>query len=263
MLPDFFACSHTPYLHARGRSGTLVLLNELRPTPGQRLLELGFGTGQTLVDIAARFPETALYGLEKSPAMLHTARQRMRFCGLTGIHLDLYDSALPHGNHFFDAVYCESVLAIVPDKELPGIFKEIYRVLKPGGRFYCNESLWLKTASAETIRPINRKCLEAFGIVQASEKYPYPENWGALGASAGFHLQKIQSLENIANHNKHPLTRIQFLSIIFSRFGWLKGRLHPRLNRARRQWRKQERSFKDYGRFLEGYLIVFQKPPLL
>lgn len=263
MLLDFFARTHTPYLHARGSQGTRVLLNELHPPPGQRILEIGFGAGQTLVDMACRFPGTELYGLEKSALMLKMARQRLRFCGLSGIRLQLYEYTLPFADDFFDAVCCESVLAIVPDNALPDIFSEIYRVLKPGGRFCCNESLWLKTTTPETIRAINQKCLETFGIVQASAKYPLPEDWGALGASVGFHLQKIQSLENIPEHNGWFLTRKQILSWIFSRLGWLKARLYPRLNKDRQAWKKNEQSFGGFGRFLEGYLMVFHKPPLL
>lgn len=263
MLLDFFARTHTPCLHARGSRGTRVLLNELQLMPGQRILEIGFGAGQTLVDMACRFPGIELYGLEKSALMLKTARQRLRFCGLQPVNLDLYEETLPFDDHFFDAVYCESVLAIVPDNSLPEMFREIHRVLKPGGRFCCNESLWLKTVAPETIREINQKCLEAFGIVQASSTYPLPEDWGNLGASVGFHLQKIQSLENIPKRNARFLTRKQLLSTLFSRLGWLKARLHPRLNRDRQAWKKNERQFGAFGRFLEGYLLVFQKPLLL
>ncbi len=166
MLLDFFAHTHTPYLYARGSQGTRVLLNELQPLPGQRILEIGFGAGQTLVDMACRFPGIELYGLEKSALMLKTARQRLRFCGLPGIRLELYNHLLPFEDGFFDAVCCESVLAILPDNSLPEMFREIYRVLKPGGRFCCNESLWLKTVAPETIREINQKCLETFGSVR-------------------------------------------------------------------------------------------------
>lgn len=259
MLPDFFAQTHTPYLHARGSRGTRLLLAELPTIPGQRILELGFGAGQTLIDAATRFPDAALYGLEKSAAMLKTARQRLRFCSAGPISLRLYDHTFPFEDQFFDAVYCESVLAIVPDERIPDIFSEIYRVLKPGGRFCCNESLWLNTVPPETIRSINRQCLDAFGIVQASGRYPYPDDWAALGRAAGFHVQKIQSLEHLPPFKAQFPSRKQLLSILFSRFGWLKGRLHPRLIKARKAWLENERRFTGYGRFLEGRLFVFQK----
>ena len=255
-LLDFFAYTHTPFLHARGKQGTAALLVELETTPGQRILEIGFGTGQTLLDIAARWPTVELYGAEKSALMLDTARRRLRFCGIKNVNLQLYTTLLPFPDGFFDTVFCESVLAIVPDETLPGLFKEINRVLKPGGRLCCNESLWLPETNAETIRAINQQCLNAFGIVQASATYPYPADWQGLGSLGGFHLEKIQSLEII---RISTIQRVRLRSALFSRIGWIKGRLIPKLNRANRQWRKNERLFEGYGRFLEGHLFVFKK----
>lgn len=257
---DFFAQTHTPYLHARGKQGTAVLLAALNPVRGERILELGFGTGQTLADIAGRWPGVELFGVEKSQIMLDVAQRRLRFCGLKNVNLVVYNERLPFPDNFFDGIYGESVLAIVPEDALPGLFLDLFRVLKPGGRLCCNESLWRPETTAETIQTINLQCLDVFGIVQASARYPYPAQWRALGASAGFQCRQIQSLENLPVSTKLPFNRTRLLSALFSRLGWLKRRLLPKLRQANRQWRKNERSFGQYGRFLEGQLLVFEKP---
>jgi SAM-dependent methyltransferase len=93
---DFFAATHSPHLHARGAGATDLLLNALRIQEGQRILEIGFGTGQTLVEIAARWPGVALFGVEKSPRMLATARRRLRFCGLNDKELHLLSDTSEH-----------------------------------------------------------------------------------------------------------------------------------------------------------------------
>ena len=258
-LLDFFAQTHTPYLHARGRAGTAALFRELRPAAGQRILELGFGTGHTLVELGAHCPGLELYGLEKSPLMLGVAQRRFRFCGLGGIQLDLYAEKLPFADLYFDAVFTESVLAILPDKQLPDIFNELYRVLKPGGRLCCNESVWRPEIGPETIEAINRQCRAEFGIPQASARFPYPEDWKSLGKAAGFRQITAKSLEGLPIHMQFPKTGVQFRSNLFSRMGWLKSRFSPGLISRKNKWRAGEKRFAVYGRFLEGWLFVFEK----
>ncbi|MBK8922947.1 MAG: class I SAM-dependent methyltransferase [Saprospirales bacterium] len=257
---DFFALTHAPFIHARGRGGTRALMEMLRPEAGEAVLELGFGTGHTLVEVAAMAPGTVLYGVEKSPLMLRTAAARLRFCGLRGIHMQIYGDRLPFADQFFDAVYCESVLAILPDEVLPGMFHEIFRVLKAGGRFCCNESLWLPAVEMETIKQINRECRAAFGLVQAPAEFGFPEQWFELGTAAGFERMHSVSLRHLPGFQRPPFSRKRFLSEVFSRMGWLKAYLPGEIRRSKRAWRRAERGLRRYGPFLEGRLFEFRKP---
>lgn len=259
MLLDFFARTHTPYLHARGAAGTALLAEAMAPKAGERILELGFGAGHTLALLAGTVPGAAWFGLERSATMLATTRRRLRWCGLRNVSVQQYDGLLPFPDHFFDAVFCESVLAIVPGDQLPGLVAELYRVLRPGGRFYCNESIWRPHVGADTIRAINEQCLRAFGLVQATERFPYPADWRVLFESAGFTWVSTQSLEQIPAPAKLPWHTTRLLSTVFSRWGWLKARLSPALRRQNKAWRRQERQFGVYGKYLEGALWVFQK----
>lgn len=260
MLLDFFAKTHAPGIHARGRAGTLALFRALNLSSGQHILELGFGTGESLVELSALAPGARLSGAEVSPLMLATARRRLRWCGKKEIALHLYAGKLPFADASFDVVYCESVLAIQPDAVLTGLFAEIYRVLKPGGVFGCNESLWLPGTSGETVRAINQTCYAGFGLIQASERYAFPDTWRSLGTNAGFQMEQMQSLQNIPAAGRISWRRIFNCSELFSRLGWLKGMIFPDYRQARREWKALEKTFEPYGRFLEGWLFVFRKP---
>lgn len=258
-LLDFFAAARTPDLHALGRAGTRLLLEALHPAPGERILELGFGTGHTLIELRAACSGLELYGWEQSARMLDAARRRHRFCGVGDIRLDAGTGPLPYPDHFFDAAYAESVLAILPDAELPGVFAELYRVLKPGGRLCCNETLWLPGTDPDTIRSINALCLVYFGIPQASEQYPCPADWEQLGQATGFRSGAWTSLEGHGAVGQGPGLRLTRRSDWYSRWSWVLSRLSPGFRAERRHWRAREREFLAYGHALEGGIFVFQK----
>lgn len=262
---DFFAAAHTPGLHARGAAATVLLLDALAPQNGQHILEIGFGTGQTLVEIAARWPGVALFGIEKSPKMLAAAQSRFCFIGLNDKELRLLseETPLPYPPDFFDAVYCESVLAIMPADVLENSLAEIFRVLKPGGVFMFNESIWRDETPPEIILEINRECQKCFGIPQASEQFPYVHDWTNLCTSKGFQTPEMDRLEKMPEilPTLPPVRRsgVLFRSKLFNHVGALKSRFFPKLRRQRRAWLENEAHFRKYGLFLEGVLFKMKK----
>lgn len=258
---DFLARTHQPSSHARGRAGTALLLREIDLKDGQNALEIGFGTGQTLVEIAVRWPGSRLFGLEKSALMLRAARRRLRFCGLDGrVALSLAEGEkLPFPDSFFGLIYAESVLGILPDEAIAGMFAEIARVLRPGGVFLNNESLWLPNVAAEIRTEINRRCLASFGIRQAPGRFPFPDDWRDLGEQNGLHLEKsrpLHALEIVAPRRLHP---VLLRSALFSGWGKIKRHFLPALRTANGEITRAERSFGPFGRFLEGVLFRFEK----
>ena len=259
---EFYARTRTPYLHARGRRGTGVLLESLGQVEAGNILELGFGTGQTLVDVAVRKPDCVLFGIEKSETMLRVARKRLKFSGLGGIRLSLWSSGelLPYPDHFFEAAYAESVLACLPEQEIGHIMSEVFRVLKNGGVFLLNESLWRRHVSPATMKKINEECIGLFGIPQACEEIPYPEDWAALAGRAGFELEKMTSLAKVSGVSALPVVPAALRSRLFTLAGKLGTRFVGPLRLLAGQFRAAERSFDRYGPFLEGFFFVFRKP---
>src|SRR5215469_4205976 len=65
------------YLFGRDR-----LIRELALAPGARVVEVGCGTGRNLVQIARRYPEAKLFGLDASSEMLKSATHSLKRAGL-------------------------------------------------------------------------------------------------------------------------------------------------------------------------------------
>lgn len=102
------------------------LVELLDPQPGERILDLGCGTGQLAAEIAARGAE--VIGLDASPEMIEQARRsypQLRF--MVGDAAD-FRLAAP-----CDAVFSNAVIHWVPDHE--GVARAVAGALKPGGRF--------------------------------------------------------------------------------------------------------------------------------
>lgn len=106
---------------------------ELRLAPGDRVLELGCGTGEdsrALAELVA--PDGTVVGIDASAAMIAAARQRTEGTGLpVTFHVgDAMQLDLPTDS--FDAVRCERLLIHVPDPAV--VLGEMVRVTRPGGR---------------------------------------------------------------------------------------------------------------------------------
>lgn len=258
---DFYARTHTPYLHALGQVGTAFLFHKMAPKPGQRLLEIGFGTGQTLLGLTCRFEGVEVYGLEKSPEMHRVAQRRFAFVDLDSSRLYLMPNGLefPFPEDYFDAIYCESVLAILPDLDLEKIWRQVGLHLKPGGSFFFNESLWRDGVPTERISNINRLCIESFGIPQATSFYPYPSDWKKLAEKHGFRVLEQIPLEGVQASVPFKFDSRLFRASLFSCWGKLKSWLSPNLRAEQKQIGQQVKLLAEEPPFLEGVFFHCQK----
>jgi trans-aconitate 2-methyltransferase len=106
----------------------------LAAAPGERILDLGCGTGRLTAEIAGR-PGIVVTGLDRSGAMLSQVRALSSSSG-NGGHTTAYvrgeGVALPFAPGTFDAVFSTATFHWIPDHDR--LFGEIHRVLKPGGR---------------------------------------------------------------------------------------------------------------------------------
>ena len=102
--------------------------------PGETVLDLGSGAGLDAFLAAARVgPSGRVIGVDLTPEMVETARRNAEEGGYANVEFRLGDiESLPVEDASVDLVISNCVLNLVPDKA--AAFREIVRVLKPGGR---------------------------------------------------------------------------------------------------------------------------------
>ena len=101
---------------------------------GDTVLDIGSGSGtDVLVSSLRTGPQGDVIGLDITDAMIEKARKNIEKMGAKNVRI-LKGGAekIPLGDSSVDVVTSNGVLNLVPDKKKA--FKEIYRVLKPGGR---------------------------------------------------------------------------------------------------------------------------------
>ena len=114
------------------------LLEVLAPAPGERILELGPGTGFYSLPVAAKLAGGTLAILDAQQEMLDHVMREAAGGNLSNIEPTLGDAAaLPYPDAEFDGAFLVTVLGEVPDPD--SALRELRRVLKPDGRLVVGE----------------------------------------------------------------------------------------------------------------------------
>ncbi len=101
---------------------------------GEQVLDVGCGAGFDALIAALKVGSGGhVIGVDMTPEMLEKARRNAASLGLSNAEFrEGLAEDLPLENHSVDVIISNGVINLCPDKE--AVYRELYRVLKPGGR---------------------------------------------------------------------------------------------------------------------------------
>ena len=119
-----------------------LILSLVGPVSGRQVLDVGCGDGALSARLAQDGAQVT--GLDSNPRVLEAARRRASSSETRPTNVTGSADTLPFPDGSFDVVAAVTVLCFLPDAE--NVFREMVRVLRPGGRIVIGElgrhSLW-------------------------------------------------------------------------------------------------------------------------
>jgi len=140
--------AYDPVVRLLTRESTFkrALLREVDPRPGERLLDLGCGTGTLAISLSQACPEMEVIGVDTDAAALGIAWRKAR---RIGVKIDLQQASalrLPFASGSFDCVVSSLFFHHLTTSEKTLALNEACRVMKPGGHLCIAD--WGKPSTA-------------------------------------------------------------------------------------------------------------------
>lgn len=149
--------------------------------PGDTVIDLGSGAGNDCFIARHETGENGkVIGIDFTPAMIERARANAETRGFNNVEFRQGDiEKMPVTSNIADVVVSNCVLNLVPNKD--GVFKEIFRALKPGGHFSISDIVLEGALPAEIQEAAEMYAGCVSGAIQKSEYLQLIENNGFTG----------------------------------------------------------------------------------
>ncbi|MDF3301250.1 methyltransferase domain-containing protein [Streptomyces tropicalis] len=205
----------------------------LAPRSGQRVLDVGSGTGSQTVRLAdAVGPEGEACGVEPNPGLRAVAEERAAAAGSRARFTDGDALALPAADGSVDLVWCERVLQHLTEADRA--VAEMARVVRPGGRVALLDTDWATTI----LHPGEPEVMAAYtaaAVAAAANPYAGRRLAGQLEA-AGLVVEDRGAQALLQDHRAVPWPLVRMLGASAVRRGLLtedqRDRAHAGLEEA-------------------------------
>lgn len=151
--------------------------------PGDKVLDLGCGRGRVAAHIS-QYAGVQVTGMNIDPNQIAQAKQfndERHYHNDFVIH-DQNDLPLPFEDNQFDAFYQIQALSLC--KDLPALFKELYRIVKPGGKISLLD--WVSLPAYDAANPEHAELMRRVKPLIGAVGTPTPKSLGQDLEDAGF-----------------------------------------------------------------------------
>lgn len=175
-----------------------TLLKKLKINNG-KVLDLGCGSGKISNHISL-ISNSDLYGINITASHIETAKRYAKNINNKKVHYQVasFNDPLKFKDNFFDAAY--DLGAIIYSYDLKKTFAEIYRTLKPGGRYLTLSPVILDNFDKNnTLHLYNLNCCRMIGLWTYGAHYKYFEQ---IGEEVGFKIVSSKPRDVVGSYEK-------------------------------------------------------------
>lgn len=182
-------------------------LGEAFPRAG-RIMEIGCGTGYAMLNLGLAGALDEAWGCDISQGMLDVCQENADRLGIK-VHLEQADAeSLPYEDGYFDMVIGHAVLHHLPDLDVS--FREIQRVLKPGGKcVVAGEPTIRGHQFARVAKGITKFSLKAYSLAggRLGKKRVELRRYDDADSPSDHEVQELEHVVDIHNFDPKELCR--------------------------------------------------------
>lgn len=156
-----------------------ILPASVQPASGERILDIACGPGEWALEVARRFPDNQVVGVDISKIMIEYARYIAREHGISNLRFEIMGAhqplAFPEAS--FDLINARFIVGFMSTSAWPRLLREIFRLLRPGGIFCSSEPESLGSTTSLALARYNLLVTEA--MRRAGQCFaPFGEQYG-------------------------------------------------------------------------------------